>query len=193
MSRITKSAAERRQEIIETARSLFTKNGFEETQISDIAHEINIAQGLVYNYFKSKNELLYAVIDELADERRQVIDALLQNAKGTALERLLVLLDSQPDMGVFGKLRANVAMDTAIAAYSSNKMSLAVMPVLLSLAEQGNLDGSWSCKYPKETVVFILHGLSGFVEDVPQIGSDKRQVIVDMILRVLDASYQRRA
>lgn len=188
MARITKQASERRQEIIDTARELFTRNGFEKTQISDISKKMNVAQGLVYNYFKSKNELLYAVINELAEEHAREIEALLSGVGGTALERLSTLLYNLPKMELFGELIPSLINDSAIAEYSSNRMTSSVMPALLSLIEQGNTDGSWNCKYPEETVLFVLHGLSGFFEyvSISNVESEKKKVLIDFIIRILD-------
>ena len=57
MTRITKAPEERRQEIIDTAMKVFYEKGYEKTSISDIAKEMNVAQGLCYRYFSSKEEL----------------------------------------------------------------------------------------------------------------------------------------
>ncbi|MEE5991445.1 MAG: helix-turn-helix domain-containing protein, partial [Lachnospiraceae bacterium] len=56
---------ERCQEIREETRNLiirksvlyFAKNGFDGTKISDLSRHIGIAQGTIYIYFKSKEEL----------------------------------------------------------------------------------------------------------------------------------------
>ena len=51
MTRITKAPEERRQEIIDTALKVFYEKGYEKTSISDIAREMDVAQGLCYRYF----------------------------------------------------------------------------------------------------------------------------------------------
>ena len=53
---------EKRGLIMSTALELFAKNGFNATSISMIAKEAGISKGLMYNYFKSKDELLYSII-----------------------------------------------------------------------------------------------------------------------------------
>ncbi|CAG0964933.1 HTH-type transcriptional regulator AcrR [Flavobacteriales bacterium] len=49
---------ESKTKIISVALKLFSKKGFENTSISDIAKAAKISKGLTYNYFKSKDELL---------------------------------------------------------------------------------------------------------------------------------------
>jgi AcrR family transcriptional regulator len=192
VARITKSAPERRQEIIDTARALFIKDGFDKTQVSDISKKLNVAQGLVYHYFKSKTEILYAVIDELAEEQRRAVEAILNSSKGSAFERLGVLFDSHPDLDAFDKLIPSIANDSAIVDYCSDKMVVSSMPLLLSLIEQGNADGSWNCEYPKETAAFILQGFRGFVENFshPAAEESSRQALVSIVSRILSYSQK---
>lgn len=62
--RVSKDPQERKDEILSTAMKLFYEKGFEKTSISDIAKELNIAQGLCYRYFSSKEILFEAAIDK---------------------------------------------------------------------------------------------------------------------------------
>ncbi|MCX6679994.1 MAG: helix-turn-helix domain containing protein [Methanothrix sp.] len=64
MKRITKVPEERRRELIDTAERLFMEKGYEHTAISDIVKELNIAQGTLYYYFRSKEDILEAVVDK---------------------------------------------------------------------------------------------------------------------------------
>ncbi|AOT71853.1 TetR/AcrR family transcriptional regulator [Geosporobacter ferrireducens] len=187
MVRVTKTVPERRQEIIDTARVLFTENGFDKTQISDIAKRMNVAQGLVYHYFKSKTEMLYAVIDAMADEKQKAMETALNGTESTALQRLITLLSVKLDSDGFGKLIPSIASDAAIIEYCSNKMTVSAMPTLLSLIKQGNSDGSWNCEYPEETALFILRGSSGFfdIAGASNVKSEKKQALTNIIVRIL--------
>ncbi|MFP5384523.1 MAG: TetR/AcrR family transcriptional regulator [Bacteriovoracia bacterium] len=52
-----------RDQIIEAADKLFYEQGFEATSFSDIAKAVEISRGNFYHHFKSKDEILEAVID----------------------------------------------------------------------------------------------------------------------------------
>jgi len=54
----------RKNQILETALRLFAINGFHNTSIDQIAQEAGISKGLVYNYFKSKEDLLQEVFEK---------------------------------------------------------------------------------------------------------------------------------
>lgn len=53
---------QKRELIMETALELFAENGFYGTSISKIAKKAEISKGLIYNYFKSKQEILNELI-----------------------------------------------------------------------------------------------------------------------------------
>ena len=190
MARVTKTVPERRQEIIDTARELFAKNGFEKTQVSDIVEKMGVAQGLVYHYFKSKKEILYGVIDEIAKERQESIEKAFGEAEGTALQRLDIFLHLKLYTNGFEKLIPGVRSDAAIVDYCSKKVTENAMPLLLKLIEQGNEDGSWICAFPEDAACFLLRGVSGFFEisEATVVQPEKKEVLASIIARVLNSS-----
>lgn len=56
-------ADRRRAELVEVALKLFAKRGFRGTTVADIAAATGTAHGLVYHYFRSKKELLAAILE----------------------------------------------------------------------------------------------------------------------------------
>jgi AcrR family transcriptional regulator len=57
--------ADKRRQILDAAIRVFARQGFHSCRVSDIADEAGVAYGLVYHYFKSKDE----VLNELFSER----------------------------------------------------------------------------------------------------------------------------
>ncbi|MFC2084488.1 TetR/AcrR family transcriptional regulator [Bacteroidota bacterium] len=53
-----------RSNILHSALELFSHKGFHGTSMNDIAVKAGISKGLAYNYFKSKNDILRAILDE---------------------------------------------------------------------------------------------------------------------------------
>ncbi len=53
-----------RQIILDAALKTFVKNGYSATRVSDIAAQAGVAEGTLYNYFGSKEEMLLALFDE---------------------------------------------------------------------------------------------------------------------------------
>ena len=192
MARVTKSVEVRRKEIIDTSREMFIENGYDKTQMADISKKMNVAAGTIYYYFKSKTELLYAVIDELTEEKAEKKRQLLNGIQGSAFDRLKFIFVSFEDAEVHGSMSNCFTDDPAIIQYFLTKMSNYFLPILVHLIEQGNADGSWSCEYPTETAVFILQGMAGVIslekerKDSPHEKSKRIKTYADFICRVLD-------
>ncbi|MBS0470427.1 MAG: TetR family transcriptional regulator [Proteobacteria bacterium] len=53
--------AMKRQVVLRTAAQIFSRRGFHQTTLSDIADELHIAKPTLYHYFKSKDEILLEV------------------------------------------------------------------------------------------------------------------------------------
>ena len=63
-ARLRRTAQDKRQIILEAATHVFASKGYHGTRISDIAREAGIAYGLVYHYFKNKEEILNSIFDD---------------------------------------------------------------------------------------------------------------------------------
>ncbi len=57
---------ERRQQILDAAVRSFSRGGLHQTTIEDIRLEAGLSRGAVYHYFKSKEEVFEALMDESA-------------------------------------------------------------------------------------------------------------------------------
>jgi TetR/AcrR family fatty acid metabolism transcriptional regulator len=71
MTARAQAAADRRRQILDAAVRVFARQGFHGCRVSDIADEAGVAYGLVYHYFRSKEE----VLDTLFLERWDVLVA----------------------------------------------------------------------------------------------------------------------
>ncbi|MEL7129284.1 MAG: helix-turn-helix domain-containing protein [Pseudomonadota bacterium] len=76
------SKAANRQCILEAARSVFARIGYEATTVRDIIRETNLAAGTFYNYFKSKEEVFEAISDESAARFRPLLKDVRARADG---------------------------------------------------------------------------------------------------------------
>lgn len=65
-----------REHIIEAADQLFYRQGYEHTSFSDIADVVQISRGNFYHHFKSKDEILDAVISVRLANTRKILEQL---------------------------------------------------------------------------------------------------------------------
>lgn len=64
-----------RERIIKEADRLFYERGYDSTTFSDIAETVGISRGNFYHHFKTKGDILAAVIDKRLAERQRLLDA----------------------------------------------------------------------------------------------------------------------
>ncbi len=59
---------DKREAILRAAIQVFAHNGYFNSKVADIASEAGVADGTVYLYFKSKEEILHSIFDRSVDE-----------------------------------------------------------------------------------------------------------------------------
>jgi len=62
------AVADKREAILKSATKVFAQKGFFNSKVADIAGEAGIADGTVYLYFKSKEEILHSIFDQAMSE-----------------------------------------------------------------------------------------------------------------------------
>ncbi|KMZ40956.1 MULTISPECIES: TetR/AcrR family transcriptional regulator [Bacillales] len=77
------------------AMTLFIKKGYHATSIDDVAKQAQISKGLLYNYYKGKEELLAAMVQVRIEEVKEVMEAATQLA--TPHEQLRHIIDGALD------------------------------------------------------------------------------------------------
>ena len=80
---------ERRSHIIESAIQVFARQGFANTRMEDVAAESGLSKGLLYFYFKSKEEIISAIADLLFGSELRKMQSQIEEAQSAreGLER----------------------------------------------------------------------------------------------------------
>jgi len=92
-------ASQKRDHLVATALALFNKQGYRATGIDNILAESGVAKMTLYNHFKSKDELIIAVLSKRDEEFmswiRNAMTRLLKQQKGDPrLAKLMVFFDA---------------------------------------------------------------------------------------------------
>jgi TetR/AcrR family fatty acid metabolism transcriptional regulator len=64
LRRLSGAAIDRRRELLDAAVRVFARKGFHASRVGDIAEEASVAHGLLYHYFRSKDEVLETIFHE---------------------------------------------------------------------------------------------------------------------------------
>jgi len=64
----------RKTQIVNTAKQMFIENGFQSTHIGQVCEKLDIARGTVYQYFRNKKEILYAILEDVLEKIGDIFD-----------------------------------------------------------------------------------------------------------------------
>jgi len=87
----TAARGEKRPLILQAATEVFAEQGFAAVTVAEIAQRAGIGKGTVYEYFSSKDELLFAVFEWMNERILERFEALLAE-NGSSRERLQRML-----------------------------------------------------------------------------------------------------
>lgn len=161
MIRVVKKPEVRWQEIVSIARGLFLEKGYEKTTLQDVMNKAKIAKGTVYHYFNSKEALLEAVVENMADEYIASLRAVLDKTKGDARLRMKALFNASNVKDQQGEKIAqlheagNIELHTRLLALTLTKMG----PLYADVIRQGCEEGIFKNENPLETAEILLAGI----------------------------------
>ena len=73
-----KRGGDKRDRILDAAVAVFAKTGFHATKVSDIARQAGVADGTIYLYFRSKEELLVSLFEDRLERLLQYLELELE-------------------------------------------------------------------------------------------------------------------
>ena len=146
--RVVKEAEERKNEILDVAERLFGTKGFDGTSTGDILNEIGIARGTLYYHFKSKEEILDAMISRIMSRLIEKVEVIAVQKNIPVLERLTVMMLSlNVSDGNFGQelLKQIHKPQNALMHQKMEKSLLfGINPIITDLIREGNGAGDMS-------------------------------------------------
>ena len=142
---------ERREQILSAALKLFATKGLAATKIADIASTSGISQGLMYHYYKSKEEVFVELIRNAfvkmnsASLELERLSLTPREKIKLAIETLLQGLDDNVNTGRYHLLIAQASVSDAIpdeAKKIISKESVVSYEVMTRIIIEGQKDGS---------------------------------------------------
>jgi AcrR family transcriptional regulator len=161
MVRVVKKATERKSEIVQAARHLFQTKGYDKTTMQDVMDHLGIAKGTIYHYFKSKEELLEAIVENIVAENTEQMQILMNEINGNALEKVRMLIGASNMAANNDEILehlhqpGNTGMHIRLLAATLVKQA----PVYATLIRQGCEEGIFQTDTPLECAEFILSAI----------------------------------
>jgi AcrR family transcriptional regulator len=86
-----KSDPEKKANIIRAAIKVFAKRGYAATRIIDVARSAGIGKGTIYEYFRSKEDLFFAVFQQVMMDSEAPMTTAVASGRGSVSQRLKIL------------------------------------------------------------------------------------------------------
>jgi AcrR family transcriptional regulator len=74
----------RKKQILKAAEHIFAQKGFQEATVSDVAREAGVSDATIYEYFPSKEELLFSIPGETARKAKEDMEHILNHIRGAS-------------------------------------------------------------------------------------------------------------
>ncbi|HDX9579080.1 TPA: TetR/AcrR family transcriptional regulator [Bacillus pseudomycoides] len=158
--RIVKEHGERRNEILDTAEKLFVSKGYMKTTVNDILQEVGIAKGTFYHYFKSKEEVMDAIIMRIVNADVVAAKKIASNPNIPVLDKLFHILMAQAPKAGGNKEKMieqfHQPSNAEMHQRSLVQSILHLTPVLTEVIQQGINENVFATDYPQETIELLL-------------------------------------
>ena len=157
--RIVKDAEERKNEILDVAERLFCAKGFDNTSTNDILEEIGIARGTLYYHFKSKEDILDAMIERLTNQMLEKAAVIALDESIPVLQRLtrtMLSLNVDNELGDLVMEQVHRPQNALMHQKLENMLLGRVNKLITKIAEDGIKQGIMHTDYPAEAVEMIM-------------------------------------
>ena len=157
--RVVKEAEERRNEILDVAERLFGTKGFDNTSTNDILNEIGIARGTLYYHFKSKEDILDAMIERMTRQLVAKAKIISEKKELPVLQRLTMMimaLNVDNDLGREVMEQVHRAQNALMHQKMRERLLAGVNPLVTGLIEEGIEQGIFHTDYPAEVVEMTM-------------------------------------
>lgn len=176
--RVVKEAEERRNEILDAAEKLFGEKGFDGTSTNDILNEIGIARGTLYYHFKSKEDILDAMIERLTGRLIANASEIVKKKDIPVMQRLTMTMMSLNVSGGIGQeimKQIHKPQNALMHRKMQTRMLTDVNPLITSLIEEGISQGICSTEYPGEVTEMVLLYSNTAFDELAELSADECQ------------------
>ena len=175
--------------IIKAAWTLFYKNGYEHTTVDEIIAASKTSKGTFYHYFKSKEELLDALIERISAQMIRRAKVVCNKPEFTPEDKILQ---------VFLCLKASSGEEKMIPEFHKKQNALlhqkslqvlirGITPVLVSVIEEGVQKGIFVCEYPEQYVqIFICSASVLLDEGMFELEKEKQKNLFIALITMLE-------
>ncbi|WP_019638881.1 TetR/AcrR family transcriptional regulator [Paenibacillus fonticola] len=193
--RIVKSAEERKNEILDAADELFALKGFDGTSTNDILEKVGIARGTLYHHFKSKEDIMDALIERYSARLLGAAQNMAADKSIPVVERMIrVVMALNISGGSSKEIMEHIHKpQNALMHQKIQRVIIhGVPPILTEIIREGIEQGMFSTPYPYECMeMVVIYANSVFDGDMVALTEEERlsrmQALICNVERLLGA------
>lgn len=144
---------ERRLQILDAALHVFAEDSYHGSSIAAVAKRAKVSKGLIYNYFKSKEEILLKLISDLFDEAMELMD--VDPKVPLTREKFIDVIHKSVDVSVQNpqrwKLYMSLSFQPDVTPLLMEKMLPRIQPFMIQMnnyfMERGHQDPITMMRY----------------------------------------------
>jgi TetR/AcrR family transcriptional repressor of nem operon len=163
MARTAKEFTVRRNEILDVAQRLVYAEGYEQMTIQDVLDNLQISKGAFYHYFRSKQDLLDAMVEHMIEDGENIILPIIQDPDLNALEKLQRYFDTVARWKnaqrayLIAIMRVWYADDNAIVRQKMTAAAIQrISPLFTQIIHQGMREGVFAPNYPDQVSEVVM-------------------------------------
>lgn len=152
---------ETRQLIIDVSQKLFLEKGYEQTSLQDIISCMGgLTKGAIYHHFRSKEEILIAVVEWMSNENNALMMRIRDDATLSGKEKLEKMFSSSltdlKQREMFS-VTPNLLENPKLLSYYLKMVANTIVPdFIVPVLRQGTKDGSIQTAYPDEVADMLM-------------------------------------
>ena len=157
--RIVKDSAERRTQILDVSEELFASKGYVSTSTNDIIEKVGIARGTLYYHFKSKEEILDAVVLRFTNNLIKKAREVSKDTSIPLLDRISLTMKSLSSDSPLGRELLSEIHKSENALLHQKVQDIMISNIALifeQMIKEGNEQGLFNCSYPLAVADMII-------------------------------------
>ncbi|MBE9914565.1 TetR/AcrR family transcriptional regulator [Paenibacillus donghaensis] len=176
--RVVKKAEERRNEILDAADELFSQKGFDGTSTNDILEKVGIARGTLYHHFKSKEDIMDALIERYNVRLLGAAEEIAADKSIPVVERIIhVVMALNISGGSSNEIMDHIHKpQNALMHQKIQKVIInGVTPILTGIIREGLEQGLFNTPFPYECMeMVVIYANTVFDDDMVQMTNEER-------------------
>ena len=175
----------KRDAFLDVAERLIRTKGYEQMTVQDVLDELDASKGAFYHYFDSKESLLEAVVDRMADTALAVIEPIAADPKLPAAAKLQAVFSAA---GRWKTERSDFLLTLMRSWYCDEndlvRLRVAragaarITPILVGIVRQGTAEGAFSPTSPDHAAGILMALLNGSSDAIGQLVLDCQDGVV---------------